>query len=242
VLVPTFGALPVAAIPANLLALPAAGPLSVWAMAAGLPAGMAGGPLARAVHVPTDLLLAWVAGVARMAATAPLGQLRIPHLVVVAVAVGLALAVRRPELTKLAASVVGAVLFVASVPVVRPEPRDGRSVVPGARVWRRGGATVVVVDGARNPSALLVGLRSAAVRRLDAVVVARPGRGAAGAVEPALHRYEPPLVLAPAGSPLPRATIPEAGTLVRLGSLTLTVVRAEPRLDVEVEVGPSPRR
>ncbi|HEX2024003.1 MAG TPA: ComEC/Rec2 family competence protein [Acidimicrobiales bacterium] len=238
VLVPTFGTLPVVAIPANLLALPAAGPLSVWAMAAGLPAGVAGGAVARAVHVPTDLLLGWVAGVARVAATAPLGQLRAPHLLGLVAAVVVGVGLRRRALA--AVAVVG-VLVVASVPVARPGALDGRPVSPGARVWRVGGATLMVVDGARSPAALLSGLRAAAVRRLDAVVVARPGRRAAGVVEPTLHRYGPPLVLAPPGSPLPRATVPEEGTLVHLGSLTLRVVRAGPRrLDVEVNAGPSP--
>ncbi|HEX2273933.1 MAG TPA: ComEC/Rec2 family competence protein [Acidimicrobiales bacterium] len=236
VLVPTFGALPVVAVPANLLALPAAGPLSVWAMATGLPAGLAGGALARAVHAPTDVLLGWVAGVARAAATAPLGELRTGYLLVAAAAVGGALALRRRTLAAVALAVI---LAVASLPVMRPGPLDGRTVAPGARVWRGGGATVVVVDGTRSPAALLSGLRTAAVRRLDALVVARPGRGTAGVVEPAVHRYEPSLVLVPAGSPLPRATVPAAGTLVRLGSLTVTVVRAAPRLEVEVKRGPA---
>ncbi|HEX2043534.1 MAG TPA: ComEC/Rec2 family competence protein [Acidimicrobiales bacterium] len=234
VLVPTFGALPVVAVPANLLALPAAAPLSVWAMAAGLPAGLAGGSPAGVAHVPTDLLLGWVAGVARVAATAPLGQLRTGHLVVLGAAVGVALAAGR---RRLAAVAVAGVVMATSVPVVRPAPLDGRTVAPGARVWRGGGATVVVVDGARNPSALLTGLRDAAVRRLDALVVLRPGRGAAGAVEPAVHRYGPPIVLAPAASPLSGASVPEAGTLVRVGSVTVSVVRAAPRLEVEVRRG-----
>jgi hypothetical protein len=185
-------------------------------------------------HVPTDLLLGWVAGVARVAATAPLGQLRTGHLIVRGAAVGVGLAAGR---RRLAAVAVAGGVMATSVPVVRPAPLDGRTVAPGARVWRGGGATVVVVDGARNPSALLTGLRDAAVRRLDALVVLRPGRGAAGAVEPAVHRYGPPIVLAPAASPLSGASVPEAGTLVRVGSVTVSVVRAAPRLEVEVRRG-----
>ena len=244
VLVPTFGALPVVAVPANLLALPAAGPLSVWAMAAGVPAGLAGGAVARAVHVPTDLLLGWVAGVARLAATAPLGHLRARHLLALAAGVAAAAAVGRLVGTggrRLGAAAVVAVVVVVSLPAVRPGHLDGRQVAAGARVWRDGGATVLVVDGARSPAALLAGLRDAAVRRLDAVVVGRPGSGAAGVVEPAVHRYGPPVVLAPAGSPLPGATVPAKGTRVRLGSLTVTVVRDRPRLEVEVS-RPAPHR
>jgi len=46
VLLPAFGAMPLVAIPANLLALPAAGPLMTWGLAAGLVAvAVAGAPL-----------------------------------------------------------------------------------------------------------------------------------------------------------------------------------------------------
>lgn len=85
VLLPVFGAVPVASIPANLLAGPAAGPVMVWGLAAGLPAGLIGGPLATLVHLPTRLLVAWVAGVARWGANLPLGQLRAPHAIALVV-------------------------------------------------------------------------------------------------------------------------------------------------------------
>jgi len=47
----------IAAVPANVLALPAAGPVMMWGLAAGLPAGVLGGTPARLVHVPTDTIL-----------------------------------------------------------------------------------------------------------------------------------------------------------------------------------------
>src|SRR5205823_14924914 len=81
VLVPVFGGVPVASLPANLLALPAAGPVMMWGLAAGLPAGLAGGAAARLVDVPTRLLIGWIAAVARWCAGAPLGQLRVAHVV-----------------------------------------------------------------------------------------------------------------------------------------------------------------
>src|SRR5205814_8943014 len=70
VLVPVFGGLPVASLPANLLAVPAAGPVMMWGIAAGLPAGVAGGAAARLVDVPTRLLIGWIAAVARWSAAA----------------------------------------------------------------------------------------------------------------------------------------------------------------------------
>ena len=71
VLIPVFGGLPVASLPANLLAVPAAGAVMVWA-SAGLVAGAAGSSLARVLHVVTSALVGWVAGVARVAAAFPL--------------------------------------------------------------------------------------------------------------------------------------------------------------------------
>jgi len=75
VLLPVFGSLPLAALPANLLAVPAAGPLMMWGMAAGVPAGLAGGRAGAALHLPTRLLMAWVEGVAHWAARLPLPRL-----------------------------------------------------------------------------------------------------------------------------------------------------------------------
>ena len=67
VLIPVFGSIPLAAVPANLLAVPLAAPLTIW----GLVSGVAGGVvapywpgLAAALQVPTRLLadlLLWIA-------------------------------------------------------------------------------------------------------------------------------------------------------------------------------------
>jgi competence protein ComEC len=78
-LVATFDSVPVASLPANLLAVPAAGPLMVWGLTGGLVAGVAGDTVAQVVHLPTRVLLAWLEGVAMAAARWPLGDLRVPH-------------------------------------------------------------------------------------------------------------------------------------------------------------------
>jgi competence protein ComEC len=100
-LVATFGSVPLASLPANLLAVPAAGPLMVWGLTGGLVAGIAGGAVAQILHLPTGLLLTWLEAVATAAARWPLGDLRAPHLAVLgagvaAVVIGRALA--RPDL------------------------------------------------------------------------------------------------------------------------------------------------
>ena len=60
-LVATFGGVPLASLPANLLAAPAAGPIMVWGLTGGLVAGVVGGPVAQVLHLPTP----GAAGVAR---------------------------------------------------------------------------------------------------------------------------------------------------------------------------------
>ncbi|MGI8776113.1 MAG: ComEC/Rec2 family competence protein [Acidimicrobiales bacterium] len=243
-LVPAFGSIPLVTIPANLIAVPAAGPLTAWGMAAGIPAGVAarlppgtgGGVFAAAVHVPTRLLLAWVATVARHAATAPLGRLTTTHLVVLGVGLavaGLLTVHRRRWMAVVGVVVAGAV----TVPALAPGPLDGRALSPGARLWRRGGATVVVVDGARRATDILAGLHAADVSRIDVVVVCRPGPAAATVVGPLLRRFPPRLLLAPAGSTLAGAVAAAAGQTVAVGPLRLTVDAVDPRL--VVRLGPA---
>jgi competence protein ComEC len=74
VAVPAFGGVPLASLPANVLAVPVAGPLTVWGLAAGLLAGRLGPPADALLHAPTGLMTAWLAGVARWGAGLPLGD------------------------------------------------------------------------------------------------------------------------------------------------------------------------
>jgi competence protein ComEC len=91
--VSVFGGLPLASVPANLLAVPVAGPLMVWGLPAGVLAGVAPA-LAPVLHLPTRLAVRWIALVARTGAAAPLGDVGGPGLAVAAGAVGAAALVR----------------------------------------------------------------------------------------------------------------------------------------------------
>jgi competence protein ComEC len=241
ILVPVFGGLPVAALPANLLAVPAAGPLMMWGLAAGVPAGLVGGVFATIVHLPTEVLVAWVATVARWAAAAPLGRLRLPHvLCLVGVVAGMVLAKRRDARVAyraLAAAGLGVVLAPAVV-ARWPAPVDGLDLVTGVSLWRRGGATVMVVDGApAAPGRLLTALHRADVRRLDVVVATRPGVATARGLEPVLRRLPVGAVVAPAGSRLAGAVVPAEGSRMSVGPLAVDVDSTSPRL--AVRVGPA---
>jgi competence protein ComEC len=247
ILVPVFGGLPVAALPANLLGAPVAGPLMMWGMAAGLVAGWTGDTGARLIHLPTGLMIRWVAGVARWGAAAPLGQLRLIHVAALAAAVALGAAAhrrRRSVWVLIAALAGGAVVLAPAVAVLRPAPVDGRSVVPGARLWRAGGGSVLVVDDLRaSPEALLSSLRLTGVRGIDVLVVTRPGTAAAADVRPLLSRFTPRLVLAPSCHRLPgQVVVPPAGSEVAAGGLTVRFEDDDRRLAVSVgRRGDAPR-
>jgi competence protein ComEC len=85
VALPAFGGLPLASLPANLLAVPAAAPLTAWGLTGGVLAGVAGPPFDGWLLVPSRLLAGWLAGVARWGAGLPLGQVRTPHAVALGV-------------------------------------------------------------------------------------------------------------------------------------------------------------
>jgi ComEC/Rec2-related protein len=243
ILVPVFGGLPVASLPANLLALPAAGPVTIYGIFAGLPAGILGPPVATALHLPTHAMVWWVATVARLSARAPLGQLTLGPLVALAAAAGLAAWARArgsPQVMALGVTGVGAVLVVAALPALRPAGAMGDEVAGGARLWRGGGATLLVVDGAPSPQQLLTSLRTSNVGRLDVLVVVRPGAMAATAIAPVAARYPPRLLLAPEAERLQNAVVPAVGARYNVGEFRITVTSLKPRLAVEVRSARAP--
>ncbi len=78
VALPAFGSLPLAALPANLAAAPAAAALSLWGLASGLAGSVIGqaagtpdrGPAA-VLQIPTGALAGWIRRVAQLAARSP---------------------------------------------------------------------------------------------------------------------------------------------------------------------------
>ena len=265
-LVATFGGVPLASVPANLLAAPAAGPVMVWGLTGGLVAGVAGGPVAQVLHLPSRVLLAWLEGVAQAAVRWPLGELRLAHLVALAGAAALMSArpsggswrggprgrrhgpVRVAVALALALATVG--VTVTSVSRAGPD-LAGVPLGTGAAAWRAGGATAVVVDGRARPSALLAGLRAAEVQRVEVVVVRTPARAALDAAVVLRRRWPGAAVLVPrvaadlaAGMPaLGDARAPSVGTIVEVGGLRLTAATVSERLDVRIEIirGPPER-
>lgn len=187
VLVPVFGGVPVASLPANLLAVPAAGPVMMWGITAGLPAGLVGGVFARAVCVPTGLLIGWIAGVARWSSVATLGQLGAVHVVVLGIIVLIAVVVRsrRGRLAMVAGAAV--VLLHPAVALASGGSPWHSVPAPGTDLYRSDGATVLVVNTAR-PDQLLRAVHAAGVRTIDLLVVPKQTRTTSAAVESLLAR------------------------------------------------------
>ncbi len=93
-LVAVFGSVPLASLPANVIAGPASAPVMMWGLTGGLVAGVAGDWLAWLLHWPTALLLWWIRGVAAAAAAAPPAMLGVGSAAVVGAGVAALLAAR----------------------------------------------------------------------------------------------------------------------------------------------------
>ncbi len=163
-----FGGVPLAGVPANLLAGPAAGALMVWGLVAGPIAGVVA-DLAPVLHLPTGWALGWLAGVARGAAAVPLGELQVPHLVALAVLVAVARALRRSR--RAIGALVGLVAALPALTLARQPDLLAHPVAAGATLWRSGPATVVRLDGRARAAPVLEGLRRVGVRRVGLVLV-----------------------------------------------------------------------
>lgn len=244
VLLATFGPLPVASLPANLLAVPVAGAVMVWGLTGGLVAGVVGGSVAEVLHLPTTLLVAWLAEVAARAARLPLGSLEVPH--VAALAAGAALttggrarqrpAARRAGLVLLAATVAAATVAAQAPPPLRSD------LAPALVRWHAGGSDVVVLGGGGGRSQLgperaLSALRQAEVRSIDLLVVADPtvSPTLASAIE-ARHRLGG--VVAVSGAELEGLDTavhrsPRPGAVVPVGLLEVRLTAVGDRLVVE---------
>lgn len=219
-----FGGLPLASVPANLAAAPAAGPVVIYGLPAGVVAGLVPDPVATVLHLPTRLFVGWLALVARVAARAPLGELRAAHLAVLAVAIALVVVARRVRLATVAALALSGGVVVAAVVSARPVIGADGVAVAGGHLWRAPGAAVLVVD--EPDTRLLAALRTHGIDQLDLVVIAGPD--GADALDPILRRHRPRLVLARAGSRIAGARSPPAGTVVAAGALTVEILTEDP--------------
>lgn len=234
VLLPTFGSVPLASLPANVLAVPVAGPLMMWGLVVGPVAGLVP-PLAPLLHVPSRLMLWWVAGVARWAASLPIAPIGPAAAIVIAGAAALAVILwRRPTTRVVGAAVVATLaVFIGSVSVVGPSRVAAAALEPGVRLWVVEGRSVLVLGG-RVGASVAGELRRRRVTRLDVLVVTRPTPSAADAAWPIVHAFRPRIVLAPEHHQLAGARTARRGAVATVGRLEVRVRNVGPPLEVEV--------
>jgi competence protein ComEC len=229
-----FGGIPVAALPANVLAAPAAAPVMVWGATAGVVAGVVGEPVAAAIHLPTRVLLWWIREIGALAGRVPFGELEAAHIALLVMAALIyAVAETRSRVRTLA---VAAMVVVLAQPAwsLRSAECDAAPVVEGVVLWLGDGSSVVVVEARADPVRALEALRRAGVRRLDLVVAVTGGSAVRDVVRALDGRYDVGAIWAPRGHQIRGAGVPEPGLEVRAGSFVVAVELNEPRLDVEV--------
>ena len=159
----------------------------MWGIAGGIPAGVAGGIVARAVCMPTGVLIGWIAGVARWSSSAPLGRLGAVHIVVLGSLVlgGALVRTRRGRLALVACA--AAVLLQPTIALATNRQPWHVTPAAGTDLYRWDGATVLVV-GAARPDQLLRAVHAAGVGTIDLLVVTRQSPMTSAAIDSLVAR------------------------------------------------------
>jgi competence protein ComEC len=253
VLLGRFGPLPLASLPANVLAVPAAGLVMMWGLTAGVVAGAVGGPLAEVLHLPTRGLLLWLEVVARRSAALPIGEVGAAAALLLAAGL-LALVAGRRSARHWVATI-GRVLVVATlvgVVVLRQVPVPLRTDLGSGIVRWHHGSTDVVTVGSGDWRAqvttvdVLGALRRRGVGSIELLVV----NGVPDVVVEAILERHPTGAVVTArpeslGARVVNAVRPPTGPVtVPVGSLLVTLVPGQGRVVVEARpaAGPTLRR
>ena len=224
----SFGQISMVAIPANLLAAPAAAGSMMWGLVAGVVAGVGPGWLASIIHIPTRLLLWWIDGVASWAARVPVGEVTPWHVAVLVVGVVVWRRWRVPRW--FAASLVG-VVFASMFLVPLPLPAGQHVLADGLTVARSQSGHDVVLLGARADSADVVEvLRHARLGRIDLVIATTGSRTEGRVVAIIDRRFDVVDVWAPSGHQVPGARVVEPFE----GSVGSLAIAQEPEGQVEI--------
>ena len=231
-----FGSLPLVSIPANVLAGPVAGPAMVWGLVGGLVGGMAGDAVASVLHLPTKLMMGWVAGVARWGASLRWPQIEAAELTAAAGVVGCCagLFALVPHLFRNLTGPVRSLTIVAAGVGVWAAAGTHRPVPPaGPHLAVQHTDPVVVVVDRPDPARALDRLGAAGIDRIDVLVARSASRAGREAVRALDARHDIGHVLAPAGfgGRVPHETVTEPVAVAGL-----VIEPAAERLSVSVEV------
>lgn len=227
-----FGGLPVASLPANLLAGPAAGPVMMWGLTGGVVAGLTPSWLAAILHLPSRLVLGWIDGVAASAALLPLGELGMVHIVVLFAAGWFGLTRWSTRGRAAAVFVVVAALAHPGL-VMASAPASTVAIDAQSVLWRDATTTVLELSSSSNPETVLREVRRSGVSRLDLVVVDRASFGHADLVGWISERHDIGEVWAPEATMGVGEQIPPSGIAISIGDRRLSVVQSEGTLRLD---------
>ena len=233
-----FGSLPLVSIPANVLAGPIAGPAMVWGLIGGLAGGLTGGELASMLHLPTRLMMGWVAGVARWGASLGWPQIEAAEVAAAAAVIGccVGFCAAAPHLLRgvgvgavqrsLAVAVAGVGIWVVAGTHRPPLPAGPHLAV------QHTDPVVVVVDRP-DPARALSQLAVAGIDRIDVLVARSASRAGREAVRALDARIDIGHVLAPAGlgGRIPYETVTGP---VAVGGLTIEPAAERLRVSAEL--------
>ena len=238
VLVPVFGPMPLAALPANVLAGPVAGLLMVWGLTGGVVAAAVGGRIGWLLHRPSAVGLHVLEAVAAGGASLPLGQVGLRHLALLAIAGALVWWGGRRHVTWTGPTGLALAALAVVAPILTPVPLGPRDAGYGATVWVDGRVAVVDVGPGASPVDVLDALREAQVSAVGLVVV-RTSRSSAGELIDAVQRrFAVGAVVGPPGLAHPDVVVPERPLRIAVGRLSIAVDDAGPPLRLRIGWAP----
>jgi ComEC/Rec2-related protein len=231
-----FDGLPVASLPANLLAGPAAGPVMMWGLTGGLVAGVLPAGVAEVLHVPTRAALWWINSVASQVPLLPFGRLGAIHIALLFVAGALGLR-QTTELGRAAALVVLIVVLGQPAVALATMPAETQVIDSESTIWQDHRVTVLELGGPTSPEDVLSTLRKANIGAIDLVVVHSSSFGKASLIGWIRTHHVVHAVWAPEITMGVGEVIPPAGTQLLVDGVTLTVEIEGNRLLLDTEIG-----
>lgn len=187
-LLSVFGRVSLVAVPANLLAGPAAAGVMMWGLVTGFVSGIAPSALAQVLHLPTRLLIWWIAFVADAFAGAGVGHFSWLHLITFSIGLSLLLVARGRNALELTHILTAArawrgglllILLAVGLPVLAPRALSPgvHHVAPHITIARSvEGHDVVILDGGVRVEDALEQLRVAKVDRIDLLIATSGSR------------------------------------------------------------------
>lgn len=211
-----FGPLPVASLPANVLAGPAAGPVMMWGMTAGWVAGLVPSGVAEVIHLPTRMLVGWIDAVALRCASLPLGELGPAPLAACGLGAWLGLRSSREPARLACLALILAVLALPAI-VGWQQPASSARLID-AVVVRDDTTTVVALTDARRPEEVLASMRQARVGEIDVLVAKTSSFAMADLIRWIEARHRVVSIWAPAATMGRGEIVPAGDQRIKIGN------------------------